>query len=312
MAYYSAVPYVESLENYMGKNQTTKVALVRTNDRVAGVNKAIKLLNINPVKGKTVALKPNFNTDDPYPGSTHNDTLRTLILNLQKMGAKTITVADRSGPADTRQVMETKGIFKMAAELGFTAINLEETGPDGWVHIRQPGFHWVKGFDFARLYHEAECVVETCCLKTHGFGGHFTMSLKLTVGMVSRPNMQELHTSPHQRKLIAEMNTAYSPSLIVLDGIEAFINGGPMTGGKATANVILAGSIAIDATGVAVLRWLGTTPEVTRGPVFSQEQIARAVELGLGVSSPEQIEFLTGDRESAEFVKELKKILLKK
>jgi uncharacterized protein (DUF362 family) len=297
----------------MNKSQTSRVALVRTNDRITGVTKAVKLLGLNPVMGKAVALKPNFNTADPFPGSTHNDTLRTLIINLQQMGATKITVADRSGPADTRHVMEVKGIFKMAKELGFEAINLEESGPDGWVRLQTQGSHWAKGFDFARLYYEAECVVETCCLKTHQFGGHFTMSLKCTVGMVSRPNMNELHTSPHQRKLIAEMNTAYSPSLIVLDGIDAFVKGGPMTGTKATANVVLAGNdrIAIDAIGVAILRSLGTTPEVTRGPVFAQEQIARAIELGLGISIPEQIEFITDDKDSADFAKQLKGILLK-
>lgn len=298
----------------MNKSQVSRVALVRTDDRIAGVTKVIKLLGLNPVMGKAVALKPNFNTADPFPASTHNDTLRTLIVNLQQMGATKIVVADRSGPAETQRVMQEKGIFEMAKQLGFEAINLEESPSDDWVHLQARGSHWENGFDFARLFYEAECVVETCCLKTHQFGGHFTMSLKCTVGMVSRHNMSELHSSPHQRKLIAEMNTAYSPSLIVLDGIEAFVNGGPMTGKKATANVVLAGKdrIAIDATGVAILRLLGTTPEVTRGPVFAQEQIARGIELGLGISKPERIEFVTGDKESSDLAGQLKEILLKK
>jgi len=301
------------IKDEMNRNQTSRVALVRTDDRIAGVTKAIKLLGLNPVMGKAVALKPNFNTADPFPASTHNDTLRTLIINLQQMGATKIVVADRSGPAETRRVLEEKGIFKMAKQFNFEVINLEET-TNGWVHLQTQGSHWAKGFDFARLFYETECVVETCCLKTHQFGGHFTMSLKCTVGMVSRHNMNELHSSPNQRKLIAEMNTAYSPSLIVLDGIEAFVSGGPMTGKKARANVVLAGNdrIAIDGSGVAILRSLGTTPEVTRGTVFAQEQIARGIELGLGVSKPEYIEFVTGDQESSDFAKQLKGILLEK
>jgi uncharacterized protein (DUF362 family) len=237
-----------------------------------------------------------------------------LILNLQQMGATKIVVADRSGPAETRRVMEEKGIFEMAKQFDFKLINLDESTPADWVHLQPEGSHWARGFDFARLFYEAECVVQTCCLKTHQYGGHFTMSLKCTVGMVSRNNMDELHSSLHQRTLIAEMNTAYSPALIVMDGIEAFVNGGPMTGKKAAANVILAGNdrIAIDAAGVAILRSLGTTAEVTRGPVFAQEQLARAVELGLGISKPEQIEFVTGDQKSSDFAGQLKEILLKK
>ncbi|MFC1991780.1 DUF362 domain-containing protein [Chloroflexota bacterium] len=46
---------------------------------------------------------------------------------------------------------------------------------------------------------------------------------------------------PHQRQLIAEINTACSPDLVVLDGVDAFINGGPVTGTRVQAGVILAG-----------------------------------------------------------------------
>ena len=78
-----------------------KVSLVKTADRGSGVPQSIDLLGINPVKGKDVLLKPNFNTADPFPGSTHNDTLRAIIGHLRRMGSSAITVADRSGPADT-------------------------------------------------------------------------------------------------------------------------------------------------------------------------------------------------------------------
>lgn len=66
----------------------TQVSLVKTSDRESGIKKAIELLGINPVKGKDVLLKPNFNTADPFPGSTHNDTLINLILHLKKNGFK--------------------------------------------------------------------------------------------------------------------------------------------------------------------------------------------------------------------------------
>jgi hypothetical protein len=60
---------------------------------------------------------------------------------------------------------------------------------------------------------------------------------------------------------------------------------------------------------VALLRHFGTTAEVSRGTIFEQEQIARAVQLGLGASSPKQIELVTGDRESAEYAKQIRAIL---
>ena len=293
----------------------SRIVLVLTGNRREGVSRAIDLLQSNPVRGKEVTLKPNFNTADPFPASTHNETLRALVLTLREMGATRIILAERSGPANTHQVMEQKGIFQMGEELGFEVIDLDELGPEGWVLLHPEGSHWKQGFHFARVYLEAECIVQTCCLKTHAYGGHFTLSLKNSVCMVPRsgyPYMSELHRSPYQRQMIAEINTAYSPDLILLDGVEAFVNGGPMRGTRADARVILAGSdrVAIDAAGVAILRLLGTTPEVSRGPVFEQEQLARAVELGLGIHSPAQIRFVTDDTESEDFARRVEDILL--
>lgn len=293
----------------------TKVALVSTKDRGKGVRQAIDLLGAKHFRGKSVVLKPNFNTADPAPGSTHNDTLRSLILSLQQMGAKRITLAERSGPGDsTRAVMEKKGIFELAQELNFRIVNLQKAGPEDWVRVEPTDSHWSHGFHFPRIYLEAESTVQTCCLKTHAYGGHFTLSLKNSVGLVPLKGytyMNELHSSPYQRQMIAEINTAYSPDLVVMDGVEAFVDGGPDRGARVEAKVMVASTdrVAIDAVGVAILRLLGTTPEVSRGPVFAQEQIARAAELGLGVSSAKEIQLVTGDAGSEAFAAQVTDIL---
>ncbi len=295
-----------------------QVAFVKTQDRSAGVARALDLLNIAPMQGKRLFLKPNYNSADTAPGSTHNDTLSALVRVLQGMGAGRITVGDRSGMGDTRSVMERKGLFEMADELGFETVVFDELDADGWELMNVEGSHWQKGFAVARPVLEADGVVQTCCLKTHRYGGHFTMSLKNSVGLVAKwvPGesynyMQELHSSPHQRLMIAEINAAYQPDIILLDGIEAFVNGGPDQGERVDAQVILAGSdrVAIDAVGVAILRYFGTTTAVSQGPIFQQEQIARAVELGLGVDSPEKIDLITADSESEAYAKEIQQIL---
>jgi uncharacterized protein (DUF362 family) len=297
----------------------SKVSLVRTGDRAGGVKKAIDLLKTNSVRGKSVVLKPNFNTADPAPGSTHADTLRSLIVKLKEMGAGKITLAERSGPGDTtHHIMEKKGVFVMARELGFEVLDLQAMDRSGWVLVRPEDSHWKDGFLFPKIYREAESIVLTCCLKTHQFGGHFTLSLKCSVGMVppglgpatagGYPYMNELHSSPFQRQMIAEINTAYKTDLIVLDGVEAFVDGGPHVGRRVKADVMLAGSdrVAIDAVGVAILRLLGTTPEVSRGKIFEQDQIKRAAELGVGVKAADQIEIVTGDAESEAFAEKVR------
>jgi uncharacterized protein (DUF362 family) len=296
-----------------------RVAFVKTRDRGAGVRRALGLLDLNSIQDRQILLKPNFNSADPAPGSTHDDVLRTLVEELWGMGARTITVADRSGMADTRQAMQEKGVFSLAQELGFEALALDDLEEKDWVMLQPPDSHWQQGFPFARPFLEAEALVQTCCLKTHRFGGHFTLSLKNSVGMVAKygPDgynyMNELHSSGYQRLMIAEVNTAYKPVLVVLDGVEAFVSGGPDSGKHVWAEVVLAGTdrVAIDAVGVALLRYFGTTPEVSRGHIFEQEQIARAVELDLGVDGPHKIQLVTGDAESEAYAAQIQEILMR-
>jgi uncharacterized protein (DUF362 family) len=144
------------------------------------------------------------------------------------------------------------------------------------------------------------------------------MSLKNSVGMVGkfvggRNYMSELHNSPSQRLMIAEANTAYTPALILLDGVEAFIDQGPETGTKVWGDAIVAGTdrIAVDAVGLALLRLLGYTGVAAQGPVFGQDQIRRAVELGLGVSGPEKIRLLTADDASQSYAEQIRTVLLR-
>lgn len=87
-----------------------KVVLTKTEDRKKGVKTCLQALGINPVKGKNVLIKPNFNTADPTPGSTHNDILATLVDELWAMGARSISLGERSYPP-TREVMEQRGRF---------------------------------------------------------------------------------------------------------------------------------------------------------------------------------------------------------
>lgn len=303
----------------IAEGSMSRVAFVKTDDRSTGVLQAIDLLENTHMNGKTIFLKPNFNSADPPPGSSHIDTLTALIQKLQAMGTDRITIGDRSGMGNTRGVMKQKDIFRMADELGCETVVFDELDANGWEKMQIEGSHWDQGFAVARPVLEADGVVQTCCLKTHRYGGHFTMSLKNSVGLVAKKipgeghdYMSELHSSPDQRLMIAEINAAYHPDLIVLDGVEAFVTGGPDTGKLVASQLILAGTdrIAVDAVGVAVLRYFGTTSAVGQGPIFQQEQIARAVELGLGVAVPQDIELITGDPESEAYAAQIWELLV--
>ena len=106
--------------------------------------------------------------------------------------------------------------------------------------------------------------------------------------------MTELHSSPHQNKLIAEINNPFQPDLLLIDGIDAFVDGGPATGKHVHGDLLLAATdrVAIDAVGVAALKTLGSNQTIMQTKIFEHEQIARAAEIGIGVTSVEQIEIV--------------------
>jgi uncharacterized protein (DUF362 family) len=295
----------------------SRVALVKTDDRKNGVKITLKVLNMNPVKGKDVLIKPNFNTADIPPGSTHNDTLVALVEEIWEMGAKSISLGERSYPL-TRGVIEEKGILPILDKLNVKVIDFDNLDKKDWVLFKPKKSHWPNGFRIARPILDAECLISTCCLKTHQYGGIFTLSLKLHVGVVPTfrhgyEYMSELHSSPNQRKMIAEINEPFKPALIVLDGIDAFVDGGPMTGKPAKGEVFLASTdrVAIDAVGVAILKFLGSNENVMKPKIFEQEQIARAVELGLGASSPSEIDVIPADGKSQVYGDRVLEILKK-
>jgi len=295
-----------SLEDTMADTKSV-VALKKTSNRKEGVQASLRALGVNPVKGKNVLIKPNFNTADINPGSTHNDTLMALVEEIWAMGAKSISLGERSFPL-TQEVMDQKGVLPLLEKLNVKIINFDNLDKKDWMEVIPKDSHWKKGFRIARPILEAECLVSTCCLKTHQFGGIFTLSLKLHVGVVPTNRhgfnyMQELHSSPYQRKLIAEINQPFTPQLVILDGVDAFVDGGPATGKTAKGDVFLASTdrLAVDAVGVAVLKNLGSNPAIMNTRIFDQEQIARAVELGLGASSPSAIDLIAADEKSRDY-----------
>ena len=289
----------------------SRVALIRTADRKRGVADVLRLLDPQGIAGKRVVIKPNFNTADDAPGSTHVDTLGQLVTELHGRGARSVTLGESSGPPQTRGVMERKGIFDLARAVSFDVVNYEEIPDTDWVTFGKGTSHWPDGFSLPRLVVDSEYTVSTCCLKTHGFGGVFTMSLKLSVGLTPKSIRRTMHRSPDMRRMIAELNTGYRPQLIVLDGVSVFTDGGPSSGVLKSGNVMIAGDdrVAVDAVGLAVLKDLGSNDAIMGRGIFEQEQIARAVELNLGVRAPADIELVAADAESRAYATRLEAIL---
>jgi Uncharacterized conserved protein len=302
----------------MVSEATARVYLCSGDDRKSAIPALLDPFDLSPAHGGHVALKANYNSGDPYPASTHLLTLESLVTEIASRGPVSVTLGERSGMGATSRVLEECGVKALGRRLGFDVVVLEDLPRGEWKRIEDPDLHWKRGFWIPRFFTESDLVIQTCCLKTHRFGGHFTLSLKNSVGLVAkrvsedpRDYMSELHSSPHQRLMIAEINRYYPVHVALLDAVKGFATGGPERGRIIEPNLLLASAdrVALDMVGVAILRSYGTTPEVMQGRISEQEQIARAAEFGVGTNVPARIKLEPLDEKSGHAAEGLREIL---
>jgi uncharacterized protein (DUF362 family) len=287
---------------------TVPVTIVKGNDRKHCIQKAVSLLRNVSFKGKDVYLKCSYNSPDPYPATTHPETLRAAAELIKSLGSQSIILAERSGMGSSRQILETLGALELLRQLDITFLPLDEMAAGDWQKIDLPGSHWKDGIEVPKFLAQKACVVQVCNLKTHRFGGQFSASLKNSIGLIAkyaptdrkRNYMQELHISRYQCQMIAEVNQVYSPELLIMDAMQVFVKGGPESGELASPGIIAASRdrVALDAVGVGILQQFGSQTLLDQGAVFEQEQLKRAAELKLGVQAAKDIRLRADDKES--------------
>jgi uncharacterized protein (DUF362 family) len=88
------------VQNFMA-NSSGEVFILKTSNRATGVPALLSRFALQDYSGKKVVLKANFNSANPFPASTHLDTLRAIVETLKKAGANKITLGERSGMGET-------------------------------------------------------------------------------------------------------------------------------------------------------------------------------------------------------------------
>jgi uncharacterized protein (DUF362 family) len=294
------------------------VALSKSPDRKVALRSAFELAAPATLQGKDLYLKGNYTSANPFPASTHPDTLRIVTELLRGCGCGQITLAERSTFGTTVGIWNKLGIPGVARDLLIKLLPLEEMPVSRWRKKELAGSHWKRGIEVPDFLDSDAPVVQICNLKTHRFGGQFSASLKNSIGLIAKYSagdthnyMEELHASPDQRSMIAEVNQSYVPALVVMDAMRVFIEGGPEKGEAASPGIIAVSTdrLAIDAVGVALLRIYGAGPPIDRGGIFQLDQLRRAAELRLGATNADEIEFRTADAESADLADQVKAIL---
>lgn len=223
-----------------------KNAILKAVDEIGGFKKIVR-------KGDVVLLKPNFNTADPFPGSTDFEFLKTVVELVYECEPKIVMLSDSSTMSlNTRKIMEKLKIFDLEKMERPPRVYVFDERP--WVKKRIPNGKYLKSVWVTHYLDRANKLILLPCLKTH-FLSQFTGSLKLAMGFIKPFHRVHFHARNLQEK-IAELNKIIHPDLIIMDARKCFINKGPDKGKLAKPNLILASTsrIAIDVEGIKIIQ----------------------------------------------------------
>ncbi|MCJ7683880.1 MAG: DUF362 domain-containing protein [Desulfobacteraceae bacterium] len=230
-----------------------------------------------------ILVKPNFNSDDPPPGSTDLDFLCGVIELLQEHDYRNISVGEGSGRpwVPTKQIFENSGLSEKMAEMEIPLLDFDKSE---YMDVPIDG-DYLDVIGYAKELEDFDKIIYLPIMKTHFLAG-FSMSLKLTVGLVHLYDRSILHGDNNlfvsQRS--TEMNIPIKPDLIIMDGRISFVSGGPAIGLAVHPGVVLASGdqVAMDVQGVRLLQNYAAVNHLT-GDAWDLPQIKTAVKHGLGV-----------------------------
>jgi uncharacterized protein (DUF362 family) len=277
---------------YTLDNRALVSFVVTEEDVKSDVQKAVNLIGGFEKSLKTgdrILIKPNFNSDDPPPGSTAMDFLTAVIDLLRESGYSKIVVAEGSGRpwVPTSKIFEKTGLYARMAEMDIPLLDLDQSD---YIDVPVHG-DYLDEIAYPKDLEKFDKIIYLPTMKTHYLAG-FSMSLKLTVGIVHLFDRFILHADNNMfvSERSAEMNIPIKPDLIIMDGRVSFISGGPAIGQAVHPNIIMASGdqIALDVQGVRFLQNYAAVNHLTRA-AWDLPQIKTAVRHNLGISSEGEI-----------------------
>ncbi|MFW6143531.1 MAG: DUF362 domain-containing protein [Patescibacteria group bacterium] len=266
------------------------VAVAYADEPAEGVREVVERTgNLDFIQpGQKVLVKPNVNSDDPAPGTTHPEALAEVVRLAKERGAY-VVVGDRSNPRwQTIPAMKKTGMYRATEDAGADEIVGFEN--EDWIRVKpEKAENWPRGFRVPARLAQFDHVISVPVLHTHSITGH-SLAIKNLVGLIHPDDRMVFHASSNLGKMIAEIGLAVRPSLTVIEGTKAFIAGGPSHGTLATPKVYLASKdiLAADVLGAKFLEKHGA--EFERSSPWESVQIQHAFSLGLGNFSREQLE----------------------
>ena len=277
---------------YLREGKALVSFVVTRKDLKSDIRKAVDLLGGlgQSIKSQDrVLLKPNFNSDDPPPGSTALDFLMAVIELLREHGCTKISVGDSAGRpwVPTARVFKNAGLSAKMAEAKIPLLDFDQ-----FQYMDVPiGGEYLDLIAYPKDLENFDKLIYLPTMKTH-FAAGFSMSLKLTVGLTHLADRIILHGDNNMfvPQRAAEMNIPVKPDLIIMDGRVSFVSGGPAIGLAVHPGVILASGdpVALDVQGVRLLQNYAAVNHLVMD-AWALPQIKTAVKHGLGIQGDDQL-----------------------
>lgn len=169
----------------MKKEESARIAIVKVEDSIeAGMREAIELAGglkgLEP--GMNILIKPNVNSNDPFPTTSNPITVATLVNYVKQFNPSRIVVGDASNISylPTIESMRTLGIYHTAYDASAEVAGFEE---GDWVGVSSEAAENWRKFGVPKMLPDAGYVISYCVVKTH-FLAVYSMALKNWMGVV--------------------------------------------------------------------------------------------------------------------------------
>lgn len=272
----------KSLVSLVYAGRDLKKDIKRAVDAIGGFGKALR-------KTDKILLKPNFNSPDPPPAGSSLDFLAAVFQVLQDEGYTNLTLGESvGGPwGPTERVLKMVGADQLTREHGVELLDFEK---GRWMDVPLDG-EFLDVMAYPASLREFDKIIYLPVMKTHFLAG-FTMSLKLTQGLIHPADKGKVHADNHifVAQRVAELNKFIRPDLIIMDGRKSFVSGGPAHGLAVEPGFILASGdqVALDVWGVKILQQWQAVNKLNMY-AWRLPQIAQAVKWEIGARSDDEV-----------------------
>ncbi|MCP4715795.1 MAG: DUF362 domain-containing protein [Deltaproteobacteria bacterium] len=246
-----------STSNPFCRNGTPAAFVAGGNGPYANTCSVLSGLDLTPVRGKQVLLKPNAGRPAACNEgiNTHPQVIAAAIDTLKKAGAEVAVGESPITGVSTMEAFETTGIAAVAQERDCRLIDMDERP---CVRIPLATGRAITELQICADIFDFDYIISVPVMKTHMHTG-VTLSVKNMKGCLWRRSKVELHMRPevpgiNEKPLhiaIADMSAVLRPHIALIDGTVGMEGMGPSAGSARTLDVVIAATDAFAADAIA-------------------------------------------------------------